>query len=74
MLKTSSSSRVLPVHKAILSNRSKVFRAMFAFNMAEVAYSEVVIRDLDVDTLEELIYFLYTGGLSGSLKQRRSQK
>ena len=66
VLKTSSGTKVFPVHKAVLSNRSNVFRAMFTINMAEAAAGEVVIQDLDEDTLEEMIHFLYTGGLSRS--------
>ena len=65
VLKTSSESRVFPVHKAILCNRSSVFRAMFSSDMAEVSAGEAIITDLHEDTLEELIHFLYTGGLSG---------
>ena len=64
VLKTSSGTKVFPVHKAILSNRSNVFRAMFTSNMAEDASGEAIIEDLDEETLEELIHFLYTGGLS----------
>ena len=66
VLKTLTGTKVFPVHKAVLSNRSNVFRDMFAINMAEVATGEATIEDLDEDTLEELIHFLYTGGLSGS--------
>ena len=66
VLKTSSGTKVFPVHKAILSNRSNVFRAMFTSNMAEDASGEAIIEDLDEETLEELIHFLYTGDLSGS--------
>ena len=66
VLKTSNGTKVFPVHKAILTSRSKVFRAMFTSNMADVSAGETIIQDLDEDTLEELIHFLYSGGLSGS--------
>ena len=66
LLKTKNGSKEFPVHKTILRSRSNVFRAMFASNMAEVSAGEAIIEDLDDDTLEELIHFLYSGGLSGS--------
>ena len=43
-----------------------MFRAMFVANMAEVSTGQAVIEDLDEETLEEMIHFLYTGSLSGS--------
>ena len=66
VLRTSKGSRVFPVHKAILASRSNVFRTMFVSNMVEASAGEAVIEDLDEETLEEMIHFLYTGGLSGS--------
>ena len=66
VLKTKNGTRKFPVHKTILTCRSKVFRAMFSSNMAEVSTGEAIIEDIEEDTLEELIHFLYTGGLSGS--------
>ena len=66
VLRTSKDSKIFPVHKAILASRSTVFRAMFVANMAEVSTGQAVIEDLDDHTLEEMIHFLYTGGLSGS--------
>ena len=66
VLRTSKGSRLFPVHKAILASRSNVFRTMFVANMVEAAAGEAVIEDLDEETLEEMIHFLYTGGLSGS--------
>ena len=65
LLRTSKGSKVFPVHKAILASRSSVFRAMFTTNMTEVSAGEAVIEDLDEETLEEMIHFLYTGSLSG---------
>ena len=66
VLKTKNGTRKFPVHKTILTCRSKVFRAMFSSNMAEVSTGEAIIEDIEEDTLEELIHFFYTGGLSGS--------
>ena len=66
VLKTKNGTRKFPVHKYILIARSRVFRAMFVSNMAEVSAGEAIIEDLDDDTLEEFIHFLYSGDLSGS--------
>ena len=66
VLTTKNGSKKFPVHKAILSNRSHVFKVMITSDMAEVAAGQAIIEDLDEETLEELIHFLYTGGLSGS--------
>ena len=38
---------------------------MFQANMAEAQAGEVIIEDLDEDTVEEMIHFIYTGSLSG---------
>ena len=53
------------IHKLIFGARSSVFKAMFQANMAEALAGEVTIEDLDEDTLEEMIHFIYTGSLSG---------
>ena len=68
VLRTKEGSKIFPVHKAILASRSTVFRAMFTTNMfiIEVSTGQAIIEDLDEGTLEEMIHFLYTGGLSGS--------
>ena len=62
-LKTNTKS--FRIHKLIFSARSSVFQAMFQSNMAEVLAGEATIEDLDDDTLEEMIHFIYTGRLSG---------
>ena len=53
------------IHKLIFGARSSVFKAMFQTNMAEALAGEVTIEDLDADTVEEMIHFIYTGSLSG---------
>jgi len=60
-----SGSKSFKVHKAILGARSKVFRNMFLSGMKEAVKGEAVITDVDVKTLEEILYYLYTGKLSG---------
>ena len=64
VLKSIHGSKVFPVHRIILSARSNVFRSMFA--SATDTIGEAIVEDIDNDTLEELIHFLYTGSLSGS--------
>ena len=53
------------IHKLIFGAMSCVFQAMFQTNMAEAQAGEATIEDLDDDTLEEMIHFIYTGRLSG---------
>ena len=62
-LKTNTKS--FRIHKLIFGARSCVFQAMFQANMAEGQAGEATIEDLDDDTLEEMIHFIYTGRLSG---------
>lgn len=50
-----------PVHKAILSARSKVFQAMFEHKMLETERSRVEIEDIDGDIMLEILRFIYTG-------------
>ena len=62
-LKTNNKS--FRIHKLIFGARSCVFQAMFQSNMAEALVGEATIDDLDDDTVEEMIHFIYTGRLSG---------
>lgn len=50
-----------PVHKAILSARSKVFQAMFEHKMLENERSRVEIEDIDGDIMLEILRFIYAG-------------
>ena len=54
----------LPAHKAVLSARSEVFAAMFSHkeNM-ENQQNEVLIDDVDIDTMEKFLTFLYEAAL-----------
>ena len=53
------------VHKAVLGARSGVFRTMFLSGMKEGVEGEAVITDVNEETLEEVLHYLYTGNLSG---------
>ena len=60
-----TNTKTFRIHKLIFSARSCVFQAMFQSNLAEAQAGEATIEDLDDDTLEEMIHFIYTGRLSG---------
>ncbi|GIX99915.1 TD and POZ domain-containing protein 4 [Caerostris extrusa] len=57
-LKTKTYS--FPAHKAILSARSPVFKAMFSSDMRESMCDIVDIPDLDDDTVTRMLQFMYT--------------
>ena len=48
-------------HKAVLAGRSPVFEAMFSHNMKEAEENKVTVEDIDGDTLEEMLIFMYSG-------------
>ena len=48
-------------HKAVLAGRSVVFDAMFTHDMEETRRGEVVIKDLDSDTVGKMLAYVYTG-------------
>ncbi|XP_015909800.1 speckle-type POZ protein [Parasteatoda tepidariorum] len=50
-----------PAHKAVLSARSAVFKAMFERDMAEKESGVVKLTDLDADTLTRMLRFIYSG-------------
>ena len=54
-------------HKAILCARSDVFNAMISHkNMIEAMTNTVTITDMEPDTVELLLRFLYTDKVGGS--------
>ena len=48
-------------HKAILTARSPVFRAMFENDMTEAAENCVEITDIDPKAVQEMLSYMYTG-------------
>lgn len=54
-----------PAHKSILGARSPVFYAMFERDMLEKQTNFVDITDLDADTLNKLLIFIYSESLDG---------
>ncbi|GFY58073.1 hypothetical protein TNIN_384561 [Trichonephila inaurata madagascariensis] len=57
-LKTKTGS--FPAHKNILSARSPVFKAMFTHDMKEKNSECVDIEDLDDETVQRLLLYIYT--------------
>ena len=57
------SDRSIHAHRAILSARCPVFRAMFAHGMKESSQQVIVLSDITFQTLQMLVEFLYTDRL-----------
>merc|ERR1719326_942796 len=54
-------SRHIKAHAAILAAGSRVFAAMFTNGMRETTRREVELHDEEVDVVQALVRFLYTG-------------
>jgi len=55
----STNSESILAHKAILTLRSPVFKAMFDSNMYECNTNQIQIPDFDVTTIRRMVEFLY---------------
>ena len=53
--------KMITAHRSLLSVRSPVFKAMFQTNMAETGSWCVRIQDMDAETMETMIGYIYTG-------------
>ena len=53
--------REFKCHKVVLAGRSPVFSAMFTHDMEESRSSRIEIRDLDVDTMDSMLTYFYSG-------------
>jgi len=53
----------IAAHKNILAARSVVFRAMFENECLEAKSGTVHIKDMDFETIEEMLKYIYTGRL-----------
>ncbi|GFS53429.1 TD and POZ domain-containing protein 2 [Nephila pilipes] len=60
-----TSTRTFPAHVSILSARSPVFKAMFTSDMRERANECVSIEDMDEDTVQRMLLYMYTDKLEG---------
>ncbi|VDN51006.1 unnamed protein product [Dracunculus medinensis] len=50
-------------HRIVLAATIPYFRAMFTAEMAECQQNEICLKEMDADTLEQIIDFTYTGRL-----------
>ncbi|PIO64330.1 BTB/POZ domain protein [Teladorsagia circumcincta] len=55
--------RRISAHKVVLAASIPYFRVMFTTEMLEANQTEVVLQDLNYDTLEQLVSFAYCGEL-----------
>ncbi|GFT26457.1 speckle-type POZ protein-like [Trichonephila clavipes] len=58
-------TRTFRAHKAILSARSPVFRAMFSTDMKEKTERIVNIKDLEDDIIYKMLRYMYSNALEG---------
>merc|ERR1719309_1377147 len=56
-----SGGREFKCHKTILGGRSSVFKEKFASNMDENFSDRVVVDEYDADTVNEMLFYIYTG-------------
>ncbi|GAV07381.1 hypothetical protein RvY_17220-1 [Ramazzottius varieornatus] len=60
------------VHKAVLNASSSIFQRMFQANLAECRTGRCVIPDIDTQTLDFLLRYMYYGSLDGMVKKGRT--
>ena len=53
--------KVINVHRAILSCSSTVFHPMLTNDMLERQTGQMIIEDMEPDTVEEMLNYIYTG-------------
>ena len=53
--------REFKCHKVVLAGRSPVFSAMFTHDMEENRSGRIEIRDFDVDTMDSMLSYIYSG-------------
>ncbi|GBM29081.1 Protein roadkill [Araneus ventricosus] len=66
-------NKSFPAHRSILCSRSSVFSSMFDHDMKETIKKEVDIVDMDADTLDRFLLFLYSETLE-DLQWNRATK
>lgn len=69
---TTGSGMVIPVHKNILAAVSCYFKGLFRSEMKEVYESNVDFAVIDEAIIEELLNFVYSGGISITFDNVRS--
>ena len=63
-----------PAHKAILAERSEVFRAMFNVDMKESHEKRVVIEDMTAGAVSDLLTFIYTDTVPNISESMRAEE
>jgi len=53
----------IPAHRIIMATLSDYFRTMFEINMLEAKQREVMIKDVDPEAFEKLVFYAYEGRL-----------
>ena len=69
---TTGSGMVIPVHKNVLAAVSCYFKGLFRSEMKEVYESNVDFAVIDETIIEELLHFVYIGGISITFDNVRS--
>ncbi|GFR03374.1 TD and POZ domain-containing protein 3 [Trichonephila clavata] len=64
-VKIRTNTQTFHAHKAILSARSLVFRAMLMTDMKEKIQESVDVPDLEDDTVRQMLLYVYTNALEG---------
>ncbi|GFS73576.1 speckle-type POZ protein B [Trichonephila clavipes] len=64
-VKLCTSTGTFHTHKAILSARSPVFRAMFTTDMLENIQERVDLPDVEADTVRRMLLYVYSNKLEG---------
>ena len=55
-----------PCHKNVLAARSKVFKTMLNTDSEEAKKTCLVIKDFEIEEVDQMLQFIYTGQLKGS--------
>ncbi|KAG5670776.1 hypothetical protein PVAND_001016 [Polypedilum vanderplanki] len=62
----SSDGKMFSAHQCILAGRSSVFKAMLSTEMIEKKLNKIKVKDIDGDTMHELLKFIYTEEVENS--------
>ena len=60
-------------HKAILAERSSVFESMFTIEMKEAMENEVTIKDMDAETCQQMLLYIYSSKVEAIDKEGNAE-
>ncbi|KAF8786932.1 speckle-type POZ protein-like [Argiope bruennichi] len=69
-----TASKTFKAHKAVLSCRSPVFKAMFECDIVENSSGIVNISDIDSKILEQMLFFMYADQIEDTMDPRSVMK